>query len=119
LQQWKERAAIRFLFFFTWYRNPWLPSAPSCLSVAAKQQVTKPRRSPVYFKHVPASKRRIFGERGKNGDMKEKATYAVLDTFRHSEDTLTGLGISAYKQSIYKQPESIALQVPQRLNTER
>lgn len=40
----------------------------------------------MYFKHVPASKRRVFGEGRKNGDMKAKATDAVLATFRYSED---------------------------------
>lgn len=89
------------------------------LFAAAKQRVTKPRRHPVYFKHVPASKRRIFGEGGENGDMKEKATYAVLATFKHNEDTPKGLGITPLKQSIYKQPEYVALPVPQGLHTER
>lgn len=53
----------------------------------------------MHFKHVPASKRRIFGEGGKIGDVKERATYTVL-AFRHSEDTLKGLGITPLKQRI-------------------
>lgn len=64
----------------------------------------------MYSKHVPAPKRRTFSEGRKNGDMKEKATYAVLATFRHSEDTLKGLGITPLKQTSTNHPNILLSQ---------
>lgn len=75
LQKGKRREEINLIFccFFPHLHIEFSgsPSASSCLFAAAKQQVTNPR-SPVYFKHMPASKRRIFGEQGKNVNAKEK-----------------------------------------------
>lgn len=63
------------------------------------------------YKHMPASKRRKFGEQGENKH-ERKATAAVLATFRLSGDALQDLGITPLSRASTDKANIIDLPVP-------